>query len=92
MSIKVCKKGHSFEKSSSCPVCPICEKNKKPKSGLLSLVSAPARRALESLGIDSIEQLANYSEKEISNLHGIGKSGIVILKKELKKHKRSFSS
>lgn len=92
MSIKVCKKGHSFEKSSSCPVCPICEKNKKPKSGLLSLLSAPARRALESKGIDSIDQLAKYSEKEIAELHGIGKSVIVLLKKELKKQKQSFSS
>ena len=44
---KVCTNGHQFFKSSDCPTCPVCEAERKPKFGLLSLLAAPARRALE---------------------------------------------
>jgi len=46
--IKICSKGHQFNKTSDCPTCPICEKECKPRQGLLSQLSAPARRALEN--------------------------------------------
>jgi hypothetical protein len=36
------------------------------------LLAAPARRALQRERIESLEQLANYSEGEILELHGIG--------------------
>ncbi|WP_459641126.1 helix-hairpin-helix domain-containing protein [Flavobacterium sp. CGRL2] len=45
---RTCKKGHHYSKTSDCPTCPICEAQRKPKSGLLSVLSAPARRALET--------------------------------------------
>jgi len=82
-TLKTCEKGHTFYKSSDCPVCPVCEAGKKPQDGLLSLLSAPARRALENNAITTPEQLANYSEKEIMKFHGLGKSSIPILRAAL---------
>jgi DNA-directed RNA polymerase alpha subunit len=58
----------------SLQTCPICEEERKPKDNFLSHIGAPARRALEREGITTLEQLSVYSEKEILNLHGIGKS------------------
>jgi uncharacterized protein YdhG (YjbR/CyaY superfamily) len=84
-SLRTCKQGHKYYKSSDCPVCPICEKSTKPKEGFLSLVSTPAKRALESKEIKTLKQLAKYSEQEILQLHGIGPSTIPPLKKELQK-------
>lgn len=89
-SKKTCSKGHSYFKSSDCPSCPICEQNKKPQEGLLHLLGAPARRALEGIGISTVQQLAKYAEKEIEGLHGLGPSTIKILKQELLQHKLSF--
>lgn len=82
-TLKICKKGHKFYKSSDCPSCPVCEKELKPNDNFLSLVSAPARRALERDGISTIEQLSKFSEKEILALHGLGKSTLPILRKVL---------
>lgn len=70
-------------KTSDCPTCPICERARKPERGFLSKLSAPAMRALENAGIDSLEKLASYSEKELLELHGLGKSSIPVLKNEL---------
>jgi hypothetical protein len=47
MGARICPNGHHYVKSSDCPVCPFCEADRKPKKGFLSLLSAPARRALE---------------------------------------------
>ncbi len=80
---RVCKMGHKYTKSSDCPNCPVCEKERKPKAEFLSLLGAPARRALESNAILTVEKLSNYSEKELLQLHGIGPSSIPILKKVL---------
>jgi DNA-directed RNA polymerase alpha subunit len=53
--------------------------------GFLSILVAPARRALENAGIHSLEQLSEWSEQEILKLHGLGKSSIPVLKRELEK-------
>lgn len=82
-NLKTCKNGHRFFKSSDCPTCPICEEERKPKDNFLSLLGAPARRALEREGITTLEQLTKYSEKEIINFHGMGKSTIPKLHKLL---------
>jgi DNA-directed RNA polymerase alpha subunit len=58
-------------------------KRNEPKDDFLSSLSAPARRALENNGITSIKELSKFSEKEILKFHGIGKSTIPILKREL---------
>ncbi|HEY1007866.1 MAG TPA: DUF1801 domain-containing protein [Sphingobacteriaceae bacterium] len=49
----------------------------------LAGLSAPASRALAGRGIATAAQLAAFTEKEILDLHGIGKSSIPILKKAL---------
>lgn len=87
---RVCKKSHHFFKSSNCPVCPICEKENKPQEGFLSLLSAPAKRALQKSGITTLRRLALHSEKEILQLHGIGPSSIPKLKAVLKQAGLSF--
>lgn len=78
--LKICSKGHQFYKSSDCPVCPICEVEKKPADGYLSLLSAPARRALENANIKTLKDLTKFTEKELLNLHGLGPSSIPKLK------------
>lgn len=79
----MCKEGHQYHKSSDCPVCPVCEGAKRPEQGFLSLLPAPARRALENANLRTLEQIAHYTEKDILKLHGIGKTTIPILKKAL---------
>lgn len=83
--LKICKNGHKFYKSSDCLTCPICKEERKPKDNFLSLIGAPARRALEREGITTLEIMSTYSEKEILTLHGMGKSTIPKLNDLLKK-------
>jgi uncharacterized protein YdhG (YjbR/CyaY superfamily) len=85
-----CPKGHAFTKTSDCPTCPICEADKKPNIGLLSLVSAPARRALESIKVSTFKQLSTFTESEIKALHGMGPATIKTLIKELKHQGLTF--
>lgn len=82
-NLRTCKKGHAYYKSSDCPTCPVCEKEKVPKAAFLSNLSAPARRALEKEKINSLQQLSEYSEKDLLALHGLGPSSIPKLKKSL---------
>ncbi len=82
-TIKTCENGHQFSKSSDCPSCPICEQNQKPKEGFMTFLAAPARRALQNNNIYTLDQLTSFSEKQLLNLHGIGKSSLPILKKAL---------
>lgn len=83
-SSRICSKGHAYYKSSDCPTCPVCERERKSNDGFMTMLSAPARRALENKGIRTLEQLSAYSEKEILKFHGIGKTSIPILKTTLK--------
>lgn len=89
-TLRTCKEGHQYYKSSDCPVCPVCERQRKPKGGFLSMLSAPARRALEKQEITTLQQLATYSEAEILAFHGIGKTTIPKLKTVLGKNGLSF--
>lgn len=89
-NLRTCKKGHHYYKSSDCPTCPICESERKPQEGFLSLLSAPARRALENNGISTLEQLSKYSIKELMQFHGFGKNSIPILLSALEKEDLSF--
>ena len=88
--LKVCKKGHQFYKSSDCPTCPICEKERKPDSGFLSLIAAPARRALENANIKTEHQLSKRSEGDILKLHGMGPATMPKLRAVLKSKGLSF--
>lgn len=82
-TLKICDKGHKFYKSTDCPSCPTCDKENKPKTGFLSLLSAPARKALEHQNITSLEKLSEFTEKEILHIHGIGPASMPTLKKAL---------
>ncbi|NEU60377.1 MULTISPECIES: RNA polymerase alpha subunit C-terminal domain-containing protein [unclassified Paenibacillus] len=89
-TLRTCEQGHSYYKSSDCPTCPVCEKERKPKEGFLSLLSAPARRALENQGITTLQLLSQYTEKEILKLHGIGPSAMPKLRQALEEEGLSF--
>jgi hypothetical protein len=82
---KTCPNGHVFFKSSDCPVCPVCEQQRKPANGWMSVLSAPARRALENSGVATVLQLSKFNEKEILQLHGMGPGSIPKLRQALKK-------
>lgn len=87
---RICKKGHHYFKSSDCPTCPICEEEKKSGARVFSTLSAPARRAMESNRVNSLEELAQYTEKEVLKFHGIGKTSIPTLKTLLAEKGLSF--
>jgi DNA-directed RNA polymerase alpha subunit len=87
---RICSKGHKYYKSSDCPTCPVCEQERKPADGFLAELSAPARRALESEGINSLQKLSQYSQKEIMKLHGMGPSSIPKLYNALQAKGLSF--
>lgn len=89
-TLRTCKQGHQYYKSTDCPTCPICEAAKKPAEGFLSLLGAPARRALESAGIRTVKQLAQYSKKEIVSLHGMGPASLPKLTAALKEAGLTF--
>ena len=89
--LKTCKYGHRFYKSSDCPTCPVCEEVRKPKDNFLSLLAAPARRALENNGIRSLQQLSTYSKEEIGSFHGMGKATIPKLEKLLSENHLAFT-
>jgi len=82
-SQRTCKNGHVYFKSSDCPVCPICEKEKNA-AGFVSGLGAPARRALENAGIQTAEQLAEKTERDILKLHGVGPASMPALRAALK--------
>lgn len=92
MPLKICKKGHKFERSSTCLVCPICsvrEINEKycnefPK------ISAPAFRALDSIRIKYLSDLTEYSEKDLLALHGFGPKALKLLQQKLQEKGLSF--
>ena len=88
--LKYCIKGHKFYKTSNCPTCPVCEAERKPNNSFLSLLAAPARRALENNNITTLKKLSTFSEKEIAALHGIGPSSLPILKNALKEEGLSY--
>ncbi|KAA5546781.1 helix-hairpin-helix domain-containing protein [Adhaeribacter rhizoryzae] len=87
---RTCTNGHSYVKTSDCPVCPSCEKEQKPATGLLAELAAPARRALANKGISTVEQLSTFSQKEILQLHGIGKSTLPKLQQALAARQLTF--
>src|SRR6266536_900699 len=91
-TLRTWENGHEDDKSSDCPTWPICEKERKPNDGFLSLLSAPARRALENNDIFTLNAPAKYSEKEILKFHGIGKASLPTLKKALAEKDLSFKS
>ena len=64
--------------------------SKQSPGAFMEQLAAPARRALISKGITTVESLSFYSEKEILALHGLGKSSIPKLKAALAEKALSF--
>ena len=89
-SLRVCEKGHKYYKSSDCLSCPTCDKANKPASGFLSKLSSPARNALVYEGIDTLQKLSRYTEKEILKIHGIGPASLPIMRTSLEEEGLSF--
>ena len=49
----------------------------------LPTTSEPARRALETIGVTTLAQLATHSKREVAALHGMGPKGVRILEAAL---------
>jgi len=90
-TLRICPNGHKYYKSSDCPTCPVCEEERKPDTGFLSLLAAPARRAMQNAGITNLKQLGSWTEAELLKLHGIGPTAIPKLKRALKARGYSFA-
>jgi uncharacterized protein YdhG (YjbR/CyaY superfamily) len=58
----------------------------------LPKISAPAQRALQSVGINKLSQLTRITEAEISQLHGMGPNALGKLRDALKAKGLSFKS
>ncbi len=56
----------------------------------MSLLAAPARRALQSAGIESLKDLSKFTKEEILKLHGMGPKAFDALQSEMKKEKVNF--
>jgi uncharacterized protein YdhG (YjbR/CyaY superfamily) len=56
----------------------------------LPKISAPAGRALESIGITTLEQLIKVTEAELGQLHGMGPKALGILREALEAKGWSF--
>jgi hypothetical protein len=54
-------------------------------------LSAPARRALEGVGLTTLAKLSRKSESQVLELHGIGPSAIPKLRAALRKGGRKFA-
>jgi len=89
-TVRTCKQGHRYYKTSDCPTCPQCEALKKPVDGFLSLLPSPARRALLFHGIDTLKKLASHTEKNILSFHGMGPKSMPVLRKALADAKLKF--
>jgi DNA-directed RNA polymerase alpha subunit len=54
-------------------------------------LAKPAQRALANAGVTSLQQLSNYSEKEIADLHGMGPNALTKIKQALLENSLSFA-
>ncbi len=93
MALKICTKGHRFEKKSDCPVCPICssEENKIIFGAEFPPIGAPAFRALDRLGIEKLQDLTKYTKKELLSLHGFGPKALKLISESLQDLGLSFA-
>lgn len=60
------------------------------ENNFLFTLGAPAKRALQNKGIQTLQKLSAFTEKEILQLHGIGPSSIPKLKSALQSEGLSF--
>ena len=86
MSLHRCTHGHTFTKTSFCPVCPVCSKLELEHiyGDDFPRIGAPALRALQSAGITTLSQVLSYSDQDLLALHGFGPRALRILKERLR--------
>jgi len=65
---------------------------RKKNSNLPPKLAQPALRALASVGVTRLEQLAGFSEAEIKALHGMGPNGLALLHAALEARGLSFAN
>jgi hypothetical protein len=65
--------------------------NDKAAGDLPEGLSNPARRALAGAGIQQLEQLTAFSEKQIKQLHGMGPNALARLRNALAARGLSFA-
>ncbi|EPG75509.1 hypothetical protein LEP1GSC058_1946 [Leptospira fainei serovar Hurstbridge str. BUT 6] len=53
---------------------------------LSSKLAKPAQRALQNVGVKTLEQLAKFREDEILQLHGIGENAVLVIEPTLKEN------
>ncbi|MBZ0296150.1 MAG: DNA-binding protein [Anaerolineae bacterium] len=68
------------------------KQNNTPESDLPPKLAAPAYRALAAAGIQHLEQLTAWHEKDVKALHGIGPTAIEKLRKALQARGLSFKT
>lgn len=56
----------------------------------LPKISKPALRALDSINVKTLEDVAKFTEAELLALHGFGPKGIRILKEVMDNHGLKF--
>ncbi len=88
---KICANGHTFEKPSDRQTCPTCERDGMAMSAIPK-IGAPATRALENAGVQSLEELADWSEQDLLDLHGMGPRAVAILREHLADHGLALKS
>ena len=66
------------------------KQNHQPESDLPKL-ARPAQRALASVGVYRLAQLAKFGEGEIEQLHGIGPNALAQLRRALRAKGMSFT-
>ncbi|MGW0017100.1 DNA-directed RNA polymerase subunit alpha C-terminal domain-containing protein [Rhodococcus sp. NPDC003382] len=57
----------------------------------LPKTSAPAQRALDGIGVATLEDLTRYTERDLLALHGMGPKAVRILREDLERHGLSFA-
>ncbi len=68
------------------------QSSSNPPTDNLPKLSAPARRALATVGVTQLEHLTSHSEREIKNLHGMGPSGMKELREALAQKGLAFKA
>jgi hypothetical protein len=66
-------------------------KHEQPNSDLPSNLASPARRALLSAGYQRLDQLAQASESELKQLHGMGPKALEQLRQALSAQGLAFA-
>lgn len=82
----------SASKSAKKRVTKSAKKSAPPDTAFPKGVSQPAIRALASIGVTKVDQLAKHREPDVAMLHGMGPKALGILKAELKSLGKSFKA